>query len=81
MILNRAMESSPDLALCMNDLLCWKCNTQIAFMHSNWPIKLQGKRVIDKYLYLNETAHNSRDASSLSVEDFTEIAFAKNIVP
>ena len=26
--------------------------------------------------YLNEIAHNSRDASFLSDEDFTEIAFA-----
>ena len=27
--------------------------------------------------YLNEIAHNSRDASFLSDEDFTEVAFAK----
>ena len=29
--------------------------------------------------YLNEIAHNSRDASFLSDEDFTEVAFA--IIP
>ena len=42
--LNRAMES-PDLALCINNLFCWKYNIQIA-----WLIKLQERKVNGKCL-------------------------------
>ena len=49
----------------------------MAFMHSKWLIKLQGRRVIGKCCRVrNEIAGNSRDASFLFDEDFTKIALA-----
>ena len=121
---------SPDLVLCMNNLFCWKCNTQIslvsikpittttttnvesktkrlarrmtaqpcnrfvfvswswcllcngnqaiAFMHSKCMADRIARKEGHRQLfveYLNEIAHNSRDASFLSGEDFTEVAF------
>ena len=70
---------SPDLALCMNNLFCQKCNTQIAFIHAFKMADKIARKEGHRQLfveYLNEIAHNSRDASFLSDEDFTEVAFA-----
>ena len=41
-------------------------------------MRCAGSRTYPKVFveYLNEIAHNSRDASFLSDEDFTEVAFA-----
>ena len=77
MILNLGSGIFPNLALCTNDLFCWKRNTddiqafkmadKIARKEGHWQVFVE---------YVNEIVDNSRDTSFLSDEDFTEIASA-----
>ena len=66
---------SPELALCMNNLFAENATHIHAFKMANKIARKEGHRQVFVE-YLNEIAHNSRDASFLSDEDFTEVAFA-----
>ena len=66
---------SPELALCMNNLFAGNATHIHAFKMANKIARKEGHQQVF-IEYLNEIAHNSRGASFLSDEDFTEVASA-----